>query len=260
MKRYPYFFAVLFLLVSACASPSTPIPEAELLEMEPATGESTSTPTFLPVSTQTPNPTPTPFPTLAAPDLLSTFASNVSIDYFDPLIRNIGWGIGCECYFEGGTLLVGGRNWNGTSYDRAAFQEGQGVVMDFEFSEDAVSSIVFDVDEEFGSREYRSFGIYILNKGIHANLWAGQQLFSGRLNGNLTVQPEIQYTFALLIGSDGEFLILVWDPNDPNQYLSSYEKIGTSWSGRTWTFRLGADGGITKFDNFRIVSFDHIKE
>lgn len=260
MKRYPYFFAVAFLFLSACASPSTPVSEAELVGVESAIAESTATPTPLPTSTRTPNPTPTPFPTLAAPDLLATFASNLNIDYFDPLDRNIGWGIGCECYFEKGTLLVGGRNWNGTSYDRATFQEGQGVVMDFEFSEDAHSSIVFDVDEEFGSNQYRSFGIYALNKGIHANLWAGQQMFSGRLLGNLTVQPETLYTFALLIGSDGEFLVLIWDAQDPSQYLSSHERIGTSWSGRTWTFRLGANNGTTTFDNFRIISFDHIKE
>jgi hypothetical protein len=129
--------------------------------------------------------------------------------------------------------------------------------MDFSFSDKSVFEVYFDIGE-WNTNSYHRFGIYVADNAALANLWSGSNLISGRLIGNFSLEPDTQYSLAIMIGNDGELMAVIWDVADPTKIISTHEQVGTSWVGHTWKFAVGANLGQVVFDNLRIVSFDEI--
>lgn len=240
------------VILSACVATSTPTPILE------PTHTATSAPTVQLTATSTSRPTATPVTptaTVPVPEGLSLFIQGSKIDYYDPFDQNNGWGIGCSCFVRGGLFTAVGRDWSGASWNERQLNEGQGLLLDFSFTTDAEFEVYINVGD-FSTAPYRRFGMYIRNDAPYANLWAGNQPFSGRLLGNLILQPETSYTLAILIGEGGEFSLVVWNPADPSQFVSTHETLGTSWADRVWAFAVGANSGQVEYDNLRFISFD----
>jgi hypothetical protein len=61
-----------------------------------------------------------------------------------------------------------------------------------------------------------------------------------------------------VLGKDGDFFAIIWDPSKPNKIIHDRQKIET-WKGLSWTFRIGADKGTILFDDFIRIKFDKLK-
>lgn len=176
------------------------------------------------------------------------------MDTFD---KNEGWGIACACNIANGSLVFQARDWNGMSWDKTKFKEGDGVIFDILFKEWGAISAVFDTGS-FDTDGYRSFGLFF-DDFLKANMWNGRSfLGDNRLIATLTPELNKWYTVAMMINTDGEFFAIMWDPTDETKMLSTREKKGTSWQDLAWTFRLGGAWGSANFDNYRLVTFDGI--
>src|SRR3990172_1844252 len=247
-------FLILTMIVIACSTPAgspTSLPNQALF-----------TETALPESTNTPPPTRTPIPptpTVTAPDILIDSFSGIEVIYYDSFNTDLDWGIGCACIVINGELVVNGKDWNGLSWERQELSEGQGIIIDFTYSEPVQLELYLDHDE-FATDSYQRFGVYIESTFAEANLWQGSTLISGRLIGNFTPQPGVQYSLAMMVGQDGEFMAILWDTSDPSKTISTREQKGSSWFGHTWGFAIGANqGNNILFDNLRLVQFEEIK-
>lgn len=245
-KNAAIFIALTLILLVACGS----APE----QIEPTADVE---PSAQPSATSTPKPTQTPVPptpTVAVPEGMASYFEGTEIDFYDPFDSNNGWGIGCGCTISNGVFVAIGNQWSGASWDEGKLEEGEGVLLDFSFTKDSEFEVYVNVGD-WPTENYRRFGLYVFNNSPHANLWAGGQLFSGRLVGNLKLQPDTTYTVALMIGEGGEFGAIVWDPADPSQLVSTHETLGTSWADRSWGLAIGGNAGQITYDNLRFVSF-----
>lgn len=203
-------------------------------------------------------PTATPIPptaTVVAPDILSQFLGNVDIVTFYDFEKNDGWNVYCACVFRDGEFVMTPRDWNAAVWRRDTIVAGEGITFDFTFSEKVQFEVLFDVGE-WATNEYRRFGVYINNNVAGANLWAGTQLFHGRLAGNFALKPDTQYSMAMAVIEGGEFLAVVWDPTDETKFISTHERIGQSWAGRDWKFSIGGNQGQVNIDNLKFFVFE----
>lgn len=157
-----------------------------------------------------------------------------------------------------GQLELIGNNWNGLD-NKGILKEGNGIIVDFTFSKNAVFEMYFDKGA-WQDDGYRRYGVYVYNNYPKVNVWSGRNGLGGAyLSGNFSTKPDITYSLMMAILPDGEFLSVIWDPADPSKNILYHEKIGETWSDIRWRFKLGADKGTILFDNYREISFDSMK-
>ncbi|MBX3048978.1 MAG: hypothetical protein KIT46_01595 [Anaerolineales bacterium] len=247
-KRFLWLVGLLMFLLVGCASTTV----EPTIEVTPFTGAA-----LVPTNTETAVPTATRIPptaTVAPPDILSSFLENIEVVAFYDFNRNDGWDVHCACVFSGGEFVMNSRNWNAAVWRKNSIAAGEGIVLDFVFSEKVQFEVLFDIGE-WDTNQYRRFGIYINDNVAGANLWAGTQLFHGRLGGNFSLKPGTQYSMTMAVIEGGEFLAVIWDPTDPTKFISTHERIGESWAGRDWKFSIGGNQGRVNVDNLRMISF-----
>ncbi len=246
---------LIFFIVSGCTPYSTPTTAISI-----PTNTTVATNTIVP--TNTPEPTRTPIPptaTVAVPDKLLEYLDGAEVVHIDTFNDSSGGGWG----FDAGTikndvLEVVGKNWNGLVRDRQ-FKEYEAIIVDFIYTKGSVFEMLFDTGE-WQTPPYKRFGIYIDNNSPRANVWQGVNgLGFNNLFGNFSPKPDITYSLLIAVLPDGEFLGVIWNPSDTTQTVFYREKFPETWSGLTWTFKIGADFGTILFDNFREIKFEAAK-
>ncbi len=239
------FLGFICLILTACHLVSrtpTPQPTTSL----PITGVSTP---ILPIL---------PTPTISPLTVLAKYLENPRIVEMDTFDNPSGWnpinGI------SGGQLLLtglGDNNWHGLS-NRAILREGDGVVINFQFT----SSEYFEMYFERGpwpTGLYKRFGLYVNGDHSNADIFVGRQRSDPSLvPGNLSLQPGKWYSLLMVVGRGGDFLAVLWDPANPDESLQYREAINT-WAGLEWTFRIQTNQGTILFDNFEEILFDGIR-
>lgn len=220
--------------------------------------------TILPTPTTTPIDTPsqilantsTPDPSIAtAPDNPLDYLKDVQIvevDTFDnpPADK---WNIANGNSMDGVLEIIGNENWDGISRKRG-FGEGEGIVIDFNYSKGAVFELFMDRGE-YDTDTYRRFGVYIDNDLPGLNIWVGREYHPGEFSGDLTLEPDTNYSILIAVLPNAEFLEVIWNPSDPAQSFSYREKMDQTWTDVNWTFFVQAGGGTTRFDNFKEITF-----
>lgn len=250
IKSICFTFVFLAVLLSGCASPTpapTPIPP-------------THTPTLEPTATSTPTPTKTPIPptpTVAPPEILLKYLDNVSITSTDDFSSSTGWDLWAGKISDG-VLEIVGKDWNGLG-KKGVFPEGTGIVINFKYEKGSEFEVYYD----YGSWQtdaYRRFGIYYWAASPKANLWLGKRgLGFNNLHGNLKSRSETWYTLLMVTDIDGEFLAVIWDPENPER-TAVYNERNDKWAGYNWNLRIGANKGTIIFDDFMEVKFSGIKD
>ena len=226
----------------------------------------TSTPTLTPTATRTPKPSHTPTSTVEPPSPVLDALTGVelkSIDRFDNRLESLKiWGL-----WNNSTILsddemlelVGETFWNSSFAWKPRFHEGEGIILSFKYSHMSVFELMFD-HGKWQQPDYRRFGVYI-HAYPAANLWQGPNgIGFNPLVGNLTVRPETWYNLMMAINKDGEFIAMIWQPDDPTRVVRYREKVGEKWAGLDWRFGSGANNGTILIDDFIIFSFESIKE
>jgi hypothetical protein len=219
--------------------------------------------TALPTKPPTSTPIP-PTPTVAPPSTIADYLNDVQIaktHSFDNMNDWGTWNPGTGDISEGVFTLTGQKNWSSALYYTQKFVEGNGISLKFKTTKNSnwQSEFVF-VTGEWDTDSFRMFGIYN-GKRPKADLYQGKQSLSGdNLGGNFSPEADTWYNLLLAIGKGGDFLAIVWDPEDPSKQIVYHEKIGEKWAGLRWELQAKANEGETVYiDDFLSLTFSSFK-
>ena len=214
-------------------------------------------PTTSPLPTNIPTPIPAT-PTTPPLTVLMQYLENAHIVKVDTFDDPSGWNP-TDGISNGSLLLVGrgDNNWHGLS-NKAIFQAGTGVVINFEFTPSEFFEAYFE-QGAWTTGLYKRFGVYVNGAHSNANLFVGRERRDFHiLDGNLTLNPGTWYSLLMVTGQGGDFLALIWDPANPQQTLQ-YRTVIENWKDIRWTFRMQVNTGTILFDDFQETQFDRIK-
>lgn len=250
-------FAFLAILLSGCAPASTPVPPTSTFTPIPPTD------TPVPTATPTKPPTVTPTPTIAPPSVATEFLTDVKVlsyDSFDNIKNWDLWDSQTGSITDGAFELKGKSFWAGGLVLKNRLKDGEGILLSFKLVKaNAQSEFVFSTGD-WQTDSFRQFGIYN-GKRPKADLFQGKNGLGGNnLHGNLTLSTDTWYNLLMVIGKNGEFLAIMWDPTSEGHSAVYNETIGEKWTGKSWDFIVKADEGETVYvDNFSRISFGEIK-
>ena len=208
-------------------------------------------------------PTKASIPVLSTPTtppvaVLTQYLENPQIVEVDTFDDPSGWNPTNE--ISNGWLLLVGRGdngWHGLS-NKAIFQAGTGVVINFEFTPDEFFEMYFE-QGAWATDFYKRFGVYVNEDYSNANLFMGRERTDFHvLPGNLAFNKGTWYSLLMAVGEGGNFLALIWDPTDPQKNLQ-YRTVMENWRDIRWTFRIQLNTGAVLFDDFQEIQFDRIK-
>lgn len=219
------------------------------------------------LSTQTPDQpsTETAVPDISIPNMaigvpgpgmwLDIYLNDVQIiegDSFDQPVDN-NWTIINGSIENSALTVTGNNNYDGVFRNRD-FREGEGIVIDFSYSQDSIFELFMDRGD-YNADTYKRFGMYIENNFVSVNERGGGNINGSGFSGDLTLQPDTTYSAFIAILPNTEFMQVIWDPNDPSGILSYREKMDQSWLGLNLTFFIQAGKGTIRFDNYREIKF-----
>jgi hypothetical protein len=252
-------FLIMIVLVNGCTPTPQPIPPT----FTPIPPTKTPVPTNTPTVTPTKQPTITPTPTIEPPQLLTEYLTDVKILYHDGFdnLNKWDWNDQTSTLSNNVFEMRGTSFWASSLILKQSLLEGDAVMLKFKVQKaNGQSEFVFSTGE-WQTDGFRQFGIY---NGISpmADLFQGKNGIGGPyLHGNLTLKPDNWFYVLMAIGKNGNFLAVMWDPNNEahrdvyNEKLSAYK-----WAGKTWGFHIGEDEGETiSVDNFYRITFGEIK-
>jgi endonuclease/exonuclease/phosphatase family metal-dependent hydrolase len=209
-----------------------------------------------------PVPTVAPLPALTTPPLLSDYLTDAHS------LRSYRFDLSEECeqvrwqsdwdterISEGALQLAGEEPWRAGASLPRFYTPGTGLVLRFRFSRDAELEILMEHGEWAGDT-YRRFGIYGVDGRLESSVWAASANLGGQsLSGSLRPLPDSWYNLALALSREGQFIALVWNPDDPSAVLEYRAKPGAEWAGLTWAFRVAANRGSVTVDDVTELSF-----
>ncbi len=177
-------------------------------------------------------------------------------DTFDESLDNQ-WNVSNGALDNGALKMTGTNNYDGVSWKRE-FRAGEGVVIDFNYSEGAIFELFMDYGQ-YDTDAYKRFGIYIADNLVAVNERGGGNTDGGGFLGDLTLATDTTYSLFIAILPNAEFMQVIWDPADPSKTLFYREKLDPTWLDTNWTFYLQAGGGTILFDNFKELNFSGAK-
>jgi len=171
------------------------------------------------------------------------------------------WNSGSGRIVGGSFVLTGQEGWSSGLVLRQKIREGDGIILSFKTVNNArfKSEFVF-TSGTWQTDSFRQFGVYN-GQNPKADLFQGMYgLGFNNLYGNLTPKADTWYKLLMAVGKGGEFLAVVWDPDDPSRRVFYNENIGEKWERRSWEFNPKATEGETVYiDDFFRISFDAMK-
>ncbi|MDP2776006.1 MAG: hypothetical protein Q8O48_00045, partial [Anaerolineales bacterium] len=203
----------------------------------------TPMPTSPSLSTNTPAPTAaieSTFPDLKVIKTDSFDDPNNSQLRLDPSVAKI----------ENGVLQFIGRNWTGGVHYDPKLQEGQGIIINFKYTQDSEFEMLFE-NGGWNTDTYKRFGVYIVNDRAETNIWQGKTPLGQTLKGSLDFSLDTWYSLLLVIRKNNEFYARIWNPENPAQTVEYKNTFGAAWSDLSWTFKIGANNGTILFDDFK---------
>jgi hypothetical protein len=275
MKTYRFLLIIAFILIfTACQTavpPSTPT--ATLIPT------STSSPTPTSTSTNTPEPTLTTEPSqtpIVLPDLIQQTFSGIAVIYhdsFEYVMQNVapqGWKSD-----ENYAIWVTEENQlkaqpvdNGTGSGTVFYFSGEKIIpntgVHFLFKyEGTTESFTLGFDN------INSNGERVLGDNFHSVAmemrWTDLLVYGnqnrrttrGAFQGSLGLRPDTWYNITLAHDKKHNFMIKVWDPNDPQKQLThfhTWEDFPTSYYFISW---ISAKRSLL-IDDFTVFQFDEI--
>jgi len=217
---------------------------------------------FVPTATLTHVSGNTPIPlaaTVTAPDKSVEYLDGVQVSYTDPFDGTLaeGWDIDAGKIEDGVLEIIGNENWDGAGRSRE-FVAGEGVIVDFSFTENSTFSIYLNFGE-YNTASYRRFGIFFENDFPVVDIYEGENYIWEEFLGDLVFKSNRTYTILIALLPDEEFLEVVWDASNPSDALAYRKNFDEIQTGSAWTFWIQANKGTILFDNFREIKFSNAK-
>jgi hypothetical protein len=269
LKKFVFVALAGAAALSACG-PS----EADIAAAIAQTETARPTHTPLPLPTDTPPP---PTPTLiAVPEVLDQTFSGVSVIYRDEfpyVMQNLapqGWESEAEF-----AMWVTSDNrfkiqpadtgdWSGTVFwfSKERINPNEGVYFDFQYTGTRESfTLGLDDVQANGQRTGRE-NFYSVAMQLDQNLAVthtkrGQFQTGSYFDGNLKLQENTWYTIALAFDGDGNYLIKIWKPDEPDKQLvfrQTLEQYPKSYYFISW---ISAKRSLL-IDDFTVFTFDDL--
>jgi hypothetical protein len=218
----------------------------------------TSTVAFPSAIPTNPKPTATPIPptpTIVPPAVLTEYLENVRITSVDTFDTGDDWNLSAGRLTDGALELIG-KNWNSVTH-KGTFTEGTGILVNFKYTQGADFELYFE-NGQWQTDFYKRFGVYLTLGYATSNRWNGKNSTGNYLRGNFYPAPDTLYSLLMVLGKNGDFFAIMWDPSNPKKIIYDRQKIET-WKGLFWTFHMGADKGTILFDDFIRMEFDKLK-
>jgi hypothetical protein len=266
--------AIFLFLPSACGASDAAIATA-IAETEAAKPTSTFTPE--PTSTQTPEPTQTltptlePTPTPSLPDVVQQTYADIEVifrqDFGDESnlssFTPAGWNADGEKLYTTSdfALEINGRN-NVAFYQDELISLNEAVVLRFRFAPQATFSIGID-GAALGARipwlqpGYRSITMELRNSP-RVLFNAERNSTPTRFEGDLKLLPEVWYMYTLGFAQDKQFIIKIWDPENPEQVLVYQDQVNDMRNVNIFIMWV-AQNNTLHIDDFTIVKFSELK-
>lgn len=267
-------FVILLFLLPACGASDADIATA-IAQTEAAKPTSTFTPQ--PTSTQTPTPTQTltptlePTPTLALPDVVQQtyadikvihrqdFGDNRNLAAFSP----VGWNADGEKLYttSDAALEINGRN-SVAFHAYEMISPNEAVILRFRFAPQSTFSIGVD-GAALGQRipaaqpgfrsvtmEFRNSPLVYFNSDTNHSYT--------RFEGDLKLLPEVWYMYTLGFAEGKQFIIKVWDPENPEKVLVYREQVNDMRSENIFIIWVDRND-LLHIDDFTIIEFSELK-
>jgi hypothetical protein len=265
---------IFLLLLSACAPSDADIATA-IAQTETAKPTSTFTPE--PTSTQTPEPTQTltptlePTPTLALPDVVQQtyadievihrqdFGDNSNLSSFSP----IGWSADGEKLYTTSdyALEINGRN-SVAFHQYELINLNEAFILRFRFAPQATFSIGID-GAALGQRipafqpGFRSLAMEFRNSP-RVLFNSERNSYPTRFEGDLKLLPEVWYMYTLGFAEGKQFIIKVWDPENPENVLVYQDQVEDMRDMNIFIMWVDRND-ILHIDDFTIIKFSELK-
>ena len=275
LKMITYIgLAIFFLFLSACGTPAGPIPPTAT---ETASAVPTSTLTPEPTATETPPPsetlTPTiePTPTLALSDVVQQTYADIKVIYRQDFGDNLnlasfspnGWQADGEKLFttSEAALEINGGN-SVAFYEEETITPKEAVVLRFKFAPQSSFSIGID-GARHGKRipafqpgfrsvtmDFRNSPLVFFNSDLNH--------YYTRFEGDLKPQPDIWYMYTLGFAQGKEFVIKVWDPENPEKILTYRKQVSEMPNENLFIMWVNQNDKLY-IDDFTIITFSALK-
>ena len=266
--------AILLFLLSACGVSDADIATA-IAQTEAAKPTSTFTPE--PTSTQTPEPTQTltptlePTPTPALPDVVQQTYADIEVilqqDFGDDLnlaaFSPVGWNADGERLFttSDAALEINGRN-TVAFYQDELISLNEAVVLRFRFAPQATFSIGID-GAALGARipalqpGFRSITMEFRNRP-RVLFNSERNSYPAHVDGDLQLLPEVWYMYTLGFAEGKQFIIKVWDPENPENLLVYQDQVDDMRNVNIFIMWVDRNDTL-HIDDFTIIKFSELK-
>jgi hypothetical protein len=270
MKTYRFLlFAIVFLFTfTAC---QTAVPPSTLIP--------TSTSSPIPTSTNTPEPTLTAEPSqtpIVLPDPINQTFSGISVIYhdnFEYVMQNVapqGWKSDEQyaIWVTEENQLKAQPADNGTGSGTVFYFSGERIIpntgVHFLFKYEGTTesfTLGFDNINPNGERvlgdNFRSIAMEM--RGTNLLVYGNQNRSTtrGSFQGSLVLRPDTWYNIALAHDKQHNFIIKLWNPNDPQKQLThfyNWEDFPASYYFISW---ISAKRSLL-IDDFTVFKFDGI--
>lgn len=269
LKRiYFLFFAILFLLLTACTAQTSVVAPASIPAIATADQSiQVTTETAIPTKTDTATPEPTktevpPTPTVESPAKVNDVLKDVKVtgveDFKKSYSELLDYGTGVSAAGDRQLNMEGIPFWTSSFQGKNSLPEGSGIIVSYKYSPQSEFEIYFDRGN-WGTPEYRRFGVYGANPPA-ADLFQGTQgLGFNYLSKNFALKADTWYTILLSTGDGGEFLALIWDPEKPER-VARYHEVIKKWENNQWNFKVGGNKGKIQFKDYMEITFSGFKK
>ena len=163
-------------------------------------------------------------------------------DNFSDLNSWLVWDEDSVSLDNGQVTLIGQPDWNSAIVFNTPILENQGIALNFKTLKnlDSKSEFVF-VSGEFQAADFLQFGIYN-GPTPKADLYQGANIIGyAYLHGNYTIRKDTWQTLVMAIDDQGDFLAVVFDPENPQNKYVYRESLGARWMSNEWLFRVTAN-------------------
>jgi RHS repeat-associated protein len=164
-----------------------------------------------------------------------------------------GWNtVGTVSEANGVARITGDGTWTANINRSATLTNSQGVVFSFKYDLGAVSAIYVDTGA-WAQSTYRRWGLYIDSGLIYRHLYSGTV---STLLPLMALRTGVWYRGVLKIDGTGEFVMQVWERDNPAVSAERREVQGSGFAGSSkWNFAAQMNTGAVEIDNYDEVTY-----
>ncbi len=114
---------------------------------------------------------------------------------------------------------------------------------------------------EWQTASYRRFGLARWDAPeMLVNVWDGLQNRDEQGDFSSFSLTEGRWHYLLLaMGANGDFLLRLWDAQNPSRFAEYRQAYGESFNNREWLFTFKVDQGVMSLDSYAVISFGAYK-